>query len=75
MLLKQQTIIYMYVKIRSVDTVLPQSRVENDKDKQLYDMVQKSSSREITSEQYSTPVLLGVNTKQERKCETITLSL
>ena len=35
-----QTINYMYVKIRSVETVLPQSRVENDKDKQLYDIVQ-----------------------------------
>jgi hypothetical protein len=34
------TINYMYVKIRSVETVLPQSRVENDRDKQLYDMVQ-----------------------------------
>jgi hypothetical protein len=41
------------VKIRSVDTVLPKSRVENDKDKQLHDMVQKYSSGEIYHEQYT----------------------
>ena len=34
-------------------TVLPQSRVENDKDKQLHDMVQKYSSGEISREQYT----------------------
>jgi hypothetical protein len=34
--------------------------VERDKDKQLYDMVQKYSSGEISRE------LLGLNTKQER---------
>ena len=49
-LLKLQTI--KYIKIRSMDTVLPQSRVEKDKDKQLHDIVQKSSSGEISSEQY-----------------------
>jgi hypothetical protein len=36
-----------------MDTVLPQSRVENDKDKQLYDMVQIYSSGEISCEQYT----------------------
>jgi hypothetical protein len=50
-LLKLQTI--NYIKIRSVDTVLPKSRVENDKDKQLHDMVQKYSSGEIYHEQYT----------------------
>ena len=49
-LLKLQTI--NYIKIRSVDTVLPKSRVENDKDKQLHDMVQKFSSGEISREQF-----------------------
>ena len=66
MLLKLQTI--NYIKIRSVDTVLPKSRVENDKDKQLHDMVQKYSSGEIYHE------LLCLNTKQEQNYETITLS-
>ena len=36
-----------------MDPVLPQSRVEKDKDKQLYDMVQKYSSGEISREQYT----------------------
>jgi hypothetical protein len=63
-LLKLQTI--NYIKIRSVDTVLPKSRVENDKDKQLHDMVQKYSSGEIYHE------LLCLNTKQEQNYETIT---
>jgi hypothetical protein len=51
MLLNLQTI--NYTKIRNIDTVLPQSRVENDKDKQLHDMVQKYSSGEISREQYT----------------------
>jgi hypothetical protein len=50
-LLKLQTI--NSIKIRNMDTVLPQSRVENDKDKQLYDMVQIYSSGEISCEQYT----------------------
>jgi hypothetical protein len=33
-----------------MDTVLPQSRVEKDKDKQLHDMVKKYSSGEISRE-------------------------
>ena len=33
-----------------MDTILPQSRVENDK--QLHDIVQKYSSGEISDEQY-----------------------
>ncbi len=45
-LLKLQTI--NYIKTRSMDTVLPQSRVEKDKDKQLHDMVKKYSSGEIS---------------------------
>ena len=36
-----------------MDTVLPQSRVKKDKDKQLYDMVQIYSSSEISCEQYT----------------------
>ena len=36
-----------------MDTVLPQSRVKKDKDKQLYDMVQIYSSGEISREQYT----------------------
>ena len=64
-LLKQQTINYMYVKIRSVDTLRPQSRVENDKYKQLYDMVQKSSSREISSEQYTRTLGFKYQTRTE----------
>ena len=36
-----------------MDTVLPQSSVEKDKDKQLHDIVQKYSSREISREQYT----------------------
>jgi hypothetical protein len=36
-----------------MDTVLPQSRVEIDKDKHLHDMVQKYSSGEISREQYT----------------------
>ena len=36
-----------------MDTVLPQSRVKKDKDKQLYDMVQKYSNGEIAREQYT----------------------
>jgi hypothetical protein len=55
-----------------MDTVLPQSRVENDKDKQLYDMVQIYSSGEISCEQYT--VLLGLNANQERNYETIALN-
>jgi hypothetical protein len=46
MLLKLQAINY----IRSMDTVLPQATVENDKDKHLHDMVQKYSSGEISRE-------------------------
>ena len=53
-LLKLQTI--NYVKIRSMDTVLPHSRVENDKDKHLL-VVQKYSIGEILVN--STPVHLG----------------
>jgi hypothetical protein len=34
-------------------TVLPQSRVEKDKDRHLHDMVQKYSSVEISREQYT----------------------
>ena len=44
--LKLQTI--KYVKIRSTDTVLPQSREEKDKDKHLHDMLHKYSSGEIS---------------------------
>ena len=46
-LLKLQTI--NYIKIRSMDTVLPQSRVEKDKEKHLL-VVQKYSSGEISRE-------------------------
>ena len=42
-----------------------------DTSKHLHDMVQKYSSDEISRE----PVLLGLNTNQERNYETITLSL
>jgi hypothetical protein len=59
--LKLQTLNYMYVKIRSIDTILPQSRVE--KDKQLHDMVQKYSSGEIFLVN-TTIVLLFFNTKK-----------
>ena len=55
----------MYVKIRSVDTLRPQSRVENDKYKQLNDMVQKSSSREISSEQYTRTLGFKYQTRTE----------
>ena len=51
MLLKLQTI--NYIKIRSMHTVLPQSRVEKDKDKHLDDMDQKYSNGEISREQYT----------------------
>jgi len=34
-----------------MDTVLPQSRVEKNKDKHLHDMIQKYSSGEISREQ------------------------
>ena len=51
MLLKLQTI--NYIIMRSMDTVLPQSRIERDKDKQLHDMVQKYSSGEVSREQYT----------------------
>jgi hypothetical protein len=52
MLFKLQTINY----IRSMDTVLPKSRLEKDNfldklDKHLHDMVQKYSSGEISREQ------------------------
>jgi hypothetical protein len=60
-LLKLQTI--NYIKIRSVETVLPKSRVENDKDKQLHDMVQKYSRGDIPHEQYTST--LGIR-YQER---------
>ena len=70
MLLNLQTI--NYTKIRNIDTVLPQSRVENDKDKQLHDMVQ--SILVVKFLVNSTPVLLGLNTKQEWNYKTITLS-
>ena len=36
-----------------MDTVLPQSSVENDKDIQLHDMVHKYSSGIISREQYT----------------------
>jgi hypothetical protein len=36
-----------------MDTVLPQSRVEKNKVKQLHDMVQKSSSGDTSREQYT----------------------
>ena len=36
-----------------MDTVLPQSRVEKNKDKHLHDMVQKYSSGEISRKQYT----------------------
>jgi hypothetical protein len=36
-----------------MDTVLPQSRIERNKDKQLHDMVQKYSSGEVSREQYN----------------------
>jgi hypothetical protein len=36
-----------------MDRVLPQSRVEKDKDKQLHVMVKKYSSGEISCEQYT----------------------
>jgi hypothetical protein len=36
-----------------MDTVLPQSRVEKNKDKHLHNMVQKYSSVEISREQYT----------------------
>jgi hypothetical protein len=48
-----------YTKIRNIDTVLPQSRVENDKDKQLHDLVQKYSSRSTKTNSCNT---LQVNT-------------
>ena len=48
-----------------MDTVLPQSRVEKNKDKHLHDMIQKYSSCQISREQY-----LGLNTKQERNYDT-----
>jgi hypothetical protein len=39
--------------------------VENDKYKQLYDMVQKSSSREISSEQYTRTLGFKYQTRTE----------
>ena len=39
--------------IRSMDTVLPQSRVEKNKNKHLHDMVQKYYSGEISREEYT----------------------
>jgi hypothetical protein len=36
--------------------LLPQSRVENDKDKQLHDMVEKYSRGDIPHEQYTSTV-------------------
>jgi hypothetical protein len=47
-----------------MDTVLPQSRVEKNKNKHLHDMVQKYSSGEISREQYIRTSEL--KTKQER---------
>jgi hypothetical protein len=35
-----------------MNTVVPQYRIEKDKDNLLYDMVQKYSSGEISREQY-----------------------
>jgi len=57
-----------------MDTVLPQIMVEKDKDKQLYDMVQKYSVLVVKFLVNSTPVLLGLNAKQERNYETIALN-
>ena len=43
---------FNYITIRSMNTVVPQYRIEKDKDNLLYDMVQKYSSGEISREQY-----------------------
>jgi hypothetical protein len=48
-----------------MDTVLPQSRVERDKDKQLYDMVQKYSSGEISREEYTYTLGFKYQTRTE----------
>jgi len=48
-----------------MDTVLPQIMVEKDKDKQLYDMVQKYSSGEISREQYTCPLGFKYQTRTE----------
>ena len=64
-----------YIKIRSMDTVLPQFMVEKDKDKQMYDMVKKYSVLAVKFlVNKLTPVLLGLNAKQERNYETIALN-
>ena len=41
-----------------MDIVLPQSRVEKNKDNHLYDMIQKYSSGKIDHEQYTPQVLV-----------------
>ena len=50
-LLKLQTI--NYIKTMIMNTVLPQSRMEKNKDQHLHDMVQKYSNGEISREQYT----------------------
>jgi hypothetical protein len=58
-----------------MDTVLPQFMVEKDKDKQMYDMVKKYSVLVVKFlVNKLTPVLLGLNAKQERNYETIALN-
>ena len=54
-----------------MDTILPQSRVEKGKDKQLHDIWFKSILV-VKFLVISTPVFLGLNTKQERNYGTIT---
>ena len=48
-----------------MDTVLPQSSVEKDKDKQLHDIVQKYSSGEISREQYTRALGLKYQARTE----------
>ena len=62
-LLKLQTI--NYIKIRSVGTVLPQSREEKDKDNHLHDMVQKYCNGEISREQYTRTLLFKYQARTE----------
>ena len=51
MLLNLKTI--NYIKTMIMNTVLPQSRMEKNKDQHLHDMVQKYSNGEIAREQYT----------------------
>jgi hypothetical protein len=52
-----------------MDTVLSQYRVENDKDKHLYDIVQKYYSGEISREQYTRTIGFKCGFKYQARTE------